>query len=156
MKGSYAGAIGKPQFMASSYRNFAVDFDNDSKKDLIKSDADIIGSIANFFRQHHWRSGADITVKAAISGSKYSTLLGLGVKPKMTIRQLRALGVTPVRGMPDNTAAVLLKLKAKSGYFYRLGLHNFYVITRYNRSVNYAMAVYELSKRLQKAFKGAS
>jgi membrane-bound lytic murein transglycosylase B len=151
-KGSYAGAMGKPQFIASSYRRYAVDGDGDGKRDLWQSDADVIASVANYFKTHGWRPGEAITVQA--QNSKETDLqpfVESGMKPSIRLQALlnqglRPLGDTP---LPDpESLTSLIKLDAGERNEYWLGLHNFYVITRYNHSNLYAMAAYQLSREI--------
>jgi membrane-bound lytic murein transglycosylase B len=153
MTGSYAGAMGLPQFISSSYRHYAVDFDGDGKRDLWNSIPDVIGSVANYFSEHDWQAGASVvhsvTVKdKSIIREKNSR------KPYVTLKQLESQGVTLKKSSKnteiDKTEEVtLLALKGKKGKEYWVGLKNFYVITRYNHSVLYAMAVYQLSENLK-------
>ena len=154
MTGSYAGAMGMPQFISSSYREYAVDFDGDGKRDLWNSLPDVIGSVANYFSRHGWQLGDSIVHQVAVKNTsivrKKNTL-----KPYALISQLETQGVTFVEKTKSQTLdkkqmATLLHLKGKSGDEYWLGLNNFYVITRYNHSVLYAMAVYQLSEKLKK------
>lgn len=147
--GSYAGAMGLGQFIPSSYRAYAVDFNDDGRRDLWSSVEDAIGSVANYFHQHHWRSGEQI-VLAAVRHRDAKTLPQMGRVPEATAGKLAAAGyLTPLALAPD-TPASLLELEQKTGTEYWLTLHNFYVITRYNRSPLYAMAVYQLSREIEK------
>lgn len=148
MTGSYAGAMGMPQFISSSYRSYAVDFDGDGVRDLWHSVPDVIGSVAHYFSEHGWKKGASVlhpvTLKNTAIVRKKNTL-----KPYAKVKQLEAQGVmldTPVDG---DEMATLLKFAGKNGDEYWLGLNNFYVITRYNHSALYAMAVYQLSQKLR-------
>ena len=147
-KGSYAGAMGKPQFIPSSYRNYAVDFDNDGRRDLLHNDADVIGSVAAYFHQHRWRSGEPITSKARVTSDRHQSYLEAGMKPSATIAELKQAGVQPEQALPDDALSSLILLEGEEGPEYWLGLHNFYVITRYNRSNLYAMAVFQLSREI--------
>lgn len=156
LKGSYAGAIGDPQFLASSYRRYAVDFNGDSKRDLLGNVADVIGSVANYLRQHGWQTGGAIVSDVTVQGAGDIALTSTGMKPQLTIRRLKQNGITPKVSVSENDLVVLIRLQDTSGQIYRLGFHNFYVITRYNRSVHYAMAVYELSGMIRKLYRGRS
>ncbi len=150
LTGSYAGAIGVPQFMPSSYRRFAVDFDGDGKKDLIGSTADTIGSVANYFKSHEWRPGQSVITAATIQGDAYRGLLEQGLKPQTSLAQFAGHGVTLADPKPPGMElGALIELEAAQGPEYWVGLQNFYVITRYNRSPLYAMAVYQLAQEIR-------
>ncbi|MEN8177091.1 MAG: lytic murein transglycosylase B [Pseudomonadota bacterium] len=148
-KGSYAGAMGKPQFISSSYRVYAVDHDGDGRRDLWNSNADIIGSVANYFKRHGWRPGELITQQVT-GGSGLQPYVDAGMKPSIKVSKLLASGLQPVSGKPPEPEALssLIKLAADERDEYWLGLHNFYVITRYNHSNLYAMAAYQLSQEI--------
>ncbi len=148
MTGSYAGAMGMPQFISSSYRHYAIDFDGDKKRDLWHSLPDVIGSVAHYFSAHGWQRGGVIALRAKVKNIAVVPDKNK-LKPYITVKQLRAEGVTIVPKLPDNTLATLLKLEGKKGNEYWLGLKNFYVITRYNHSALYAMAVFQLSQALK-------
>ncbi len=150
--GSYAGAMGAPQFISSSYRRYAVDFDGDGKRDLWNSYPDIIGSIANYFAAHGWRPGEPIAAPAQIEGGDYKRLQGPGLKPKHSLRRMREHGVTTRAELAEEQPAALITLETRDGLEYWLGLHNFYVITRYNHSALYAMAVYLLSRKVAEQY----
>jgi len=150
--GSYAGAMGYGQFIPSSYRNYAVDFDADGKRDLWNSKLDIIGSVANYFKQHGWIHGAPVAVRAAVEGEDYLPVLELGYEPNTVLDALRHDGITPLKPMPDELVAALLSLQQQDGPEYWLVFNNFYTITRYNHSPLYAMAVYQLSEEIREAY----
>jgi membrane-bound lytic murein transglycosylase B len=145
IKGSYAGAMGIPQFISSSYRTYAIDFDNDGKIDIWENVADAIGSVANYFKMHGWEKGKLITLKANVAGNNIEEVLGNSLEPDKTIRELMDYGIATDISIADNTQARLLKYELEKGEEYWLGLNNFYVITRYNHSALYAMAVFQLS-----------
>ncbi len=149
LKGSYAGAMGMGQFMPSSYRHYAVDFDRDGQRDLFNNSADAIGSVANYFARHKWRQGDKIVTRAQVKGSKYRKLKANERKPRYTLKQLAAAGVTPVSRLSGNEKLSFLALDGKKGKEFWLGHHNFFVITQYNHSVKYALAVYELSEAIK-------
>jgi len=152
VKGSYAGAIGIPQFMPGSIRRYAVDFDGSASIDLRSSAADAIGSVANFLRAHGWRRGESIWVPARIVGDTYRELLAAGIRPSTPVSALR--GVEPAPGAevaPDARVALIALESPGAATEYRLGLENFYVLTRYNRSSMYASAVSDLAAALRAA-----
>ncbi len=152
VKGSYAGALGVPQFLPSSYRQYAVDFDGDGQRDLWNH-SDAIGSIANYYKSYGWRTGE--AVLAAIEqsgqppGDEFKALLERGINPHTTVAAIRRTGVTPAYLVDDDTVAAVFGAETGAGMRYWMGFNNFYVITRYNRSVNYALAVYELAQELR-------
>ncbi|MBE9568321.1 MAG: lytic murein transglycosylase B [Proteobacteria bacterium] len=148
MTGSYAGAMGMPQFISSSYRRYAVDFDGDGKRDLWHSVDDVIGSVANYFSVHGWKAGADITYPAAVSDISIVNEKNK-LKPYATVAELKKQGVKIYHDIDDSQKATLLKFDGKKGKEYWIGLKNFYVITRYNHSAMYAMAVFQLSEKLR-------
>lgn len=152
IKGSYAGAMGVPQFMPSSYRRYAVDFDGDHMRNILTSTADAIGSVANFFKAHGWLKSEAVTDDVQLEGSLYSWLENAGNEPTLSVSQLKKYGVIPIEGIDLKQLAALITLEGESGPMHRLGYNNFYVITRYNRSKRYAMAVYELSRQLHQLY----
>lgn len=149
VKGSYAGAMGYGQFIPSSYRAYAIDYDNDGIKDLWTNKADAIGSVANYFSRHGWKKDQAVTQPVTVSGDQYQVAINDRLKPKWTAGQLKAMGVVPSEKVADDASATLIKLEGANGDEYWLGNHNFYVITRYNHSRLYAMAVYQLSKEFK-------
>ena len=153
VKGSYAGAIGIPQFMPSSARRYAVDFDGSGVIDLQKSRTDAIGSVANFLRQHGWQRGADLAVRARLSGEAWHGYVQGATDPRHSAAELRAAGVE-FEAQPAEAAVALVGLAAPQAQAteYRVMLRNFYVITRYNRSVLYAAAVTDLSRELRRGY----
>lgn len=151
LKGSYAGAMGWGQFIPSSYRAYAVDFDGDGHRDLIGNPVDAIGSVANYFAKHRWRFRDRVTLPAVLSGS-YQRRTGLpkgNAKPTIPFNTLGDYGISlkqPVSGNPMTNYIVLeVEPDRFKGW---VGFNNFYVITRYNRSPLYAMAVYDLSRAI--------
>ncbi len=152
MLGSYAGAMGMPQFISSSFRRYAVDFDGDGKKDLWNNPTDAIGSVANYFARHHWKTGQPITHKVQVFGKRYKKLLGKSLKPVHTQQELLNHGVILPGGLDKNMKGRLLKLDTRGKPEYWIGWHNFYVITRYNHSALYSMAVYQLSQRIRQGY----
>ncbi|THB68431.1 MAG: lytic murein transglycosylase B [Gammaproteobacteria bacterium] len=150
VKGSYAGAMGKPQFISSSYRNYAIDYDGDKKINLWDSDKDVIGSVANYFERHKWNKGQPIAVRAKIKGKKYKKLLNNKLNTRYSLATLKKYGVTPKNKMNSKLKANLLELEYKKGKKeYWITFDNFYVITRYNHSHLYAMAAYQLGEKIK-------
>ncbi|MGD9152104.1 MAG: lytic murein transglycosylase B [Gammaproteobacteria bacterium] len=153
--GSYAGAIGQPQFMPSNVRAYAVDFDKSGKIDLINDAKDSIGSIANFFQAHGWQEDSSIALKAKFTNhlsAKNLTKFLTQREPKFTLAQLAKYNIEPVVTIPSNTLANVIKLQGKNNPLYWLGFHNMYVIMTYNTNIQYAMAVYQLSQEIKKAY----
>ena len=148
LTGSYAGAMGMPQFIASSYRAYAVDGDGDGRSDLLNSTADAAASIANYFREHGWRAGDPVVVPAQSTQPGPVAHANEDMKPYMTVAQAAALGVKATVPLPDDTEVSLMELDGRDGKEYWLGLHNFYVITRYNHSPLYALAVTQLGQAI--------
>lgn len=151
LRGSYAGAMGLPQFIASSYRRYAVDFDGDGRRDLLDDPDDAIGSVANYLAEHGWRRGEPIAAPAQVDGAPYRELLGRGLKPQIPIGEMKARGLRIDAALPDSQPGALIELETGDGYEYWVGLENFYAITRYNHSALYAMAVYQLAQAIREA-----
>jgi membrane-bound lytic murein transglycosylase B len=145
VRGSYAGAIGIPQFMPSSTRAYAVDFDGDGVVDLRASTADAIGSVASFLKQHGWQAGTPVQLKPELTGDAWRALAGMGVELRQTVAELRDAGVLIGAEMPGEMRAALIDFGTEQ----RVALRNFYVISRYNRSVMYAAAVADLAEALR-------
>lgn len=151
--GSYAGAMGTPQFMPSSYQAYAIDFDGDGHRDIWHNNADVIASVANYFKQHQWQSGQAIMIPVSAVGEKYKKVLSGGLKPNLRVEELDLINVKTLRSLPLDTRVKLLSFEKAaseqgSGEELWAGLDNFYVITRYNHSPLYAMAVYQLSQAI--------
>ena len=152
VKGSYAGAMGIPQFISSSYRAYAIDFDGDGTRDLIESPQDAIGSIGNYLAMHGWRAGGTVAVPAEVGGEEYRAVVEQGIKPHAPLASIRAAGVRfSVEADPEEQGA-LLEFETKNGHEYWVGLTNFYVITRYNHSRLYALAVLQLAQAIRERF----
>lgn len=149
--GSYAGAMGVPQFISSSYRAYAVDFNDNGQRDLWEETEDVIGSVANYFARHGWDRGTPIAAPATVKGDRWQALVSDGLKPDTTVGELFTHGVTIPAGMPADTPARLLVLEGEDGDEYWVTFENFYVITRYNHSALYAMAVNQLANRIEAA-----
>lgn len=141
LKGSFAGAMGYGQFMPSSYKQYAVDFSGDGHINLWDP-VDAIGSVANYFKAHGWVKGDQVAVMA----NGQAPGLPNGFKTKYSISQLAAAGLTPQQPLGNHQQASLLRLDVGTGYQYWYGLPNFYIITRYNHSTHYAMAVWQLGQ----------
>ncbi|GGO78649.1 soluble lytic transglycosylase B [Marinobacterium nitratireducens] len=152
LKGSYAGAMGYGQFIPSSYRAYAVDFDGDHKRDIWNNKTDAIGSVANYFAEHGWKNGEPVLSNVVINKPADPSWFNAGLKPEVSLAQWRERGITTRQGLDQDQLATLMEFQTADGEFYRLGLHNFYVITRYNHSRLYAMAVYELSQLIRDAY----
>ena len=150
VRGSYAGAIGIPQFMPGSYRRFAVDFDGDGAIDLRGNPVDAIGSVANFLVKHGWRRGERVHLPARVTGEAHRELLAVGIEPKTALSEMKRYGVESRTDLALETPVALIELESPGAATeYRLGLRNFYVLTRYNRSVLYASAVYDLAQEVK-------
>ncbi len=152
LMGSYAGAMGMPQFISSSFRRYAVDFDGDGKRDLWNNSTDAIGSVANYFRKHHWKKGQPITHKVQVHGNRYEKLIHNSLKPSHTQLELLVNGVILPSKLDKNLKGKLLKLKKPKNFEYWVAWNNFYVITRYNHSALYSMAVYQLSQKIKQGY----
>ena len=142
--GSYAGAMGYGQFIPSSFRAYAIDFDGDGARDIWSNQTDAIGSVANYFFRHGWDGEGPIAVPVTVTDERADQFANQGLKPKRSIAELRKAGVEHV-SLPDQTLGALFRLEGNGGWEYWLGLHDFYVITRYNHSHMYALAVVQLS-----------
>lgn len=155
--GSYAGALGYPQFLPSSLRQYALDFDGDGRVDFDGTPADAIGSVANYLHVHGWIPGAPVAHRARFEGVvDTGPLVAAGIEPVLSPEQLGAAGITTVDGTPAAATATLVDLETpKAPTEFWLGYRNFYVITRYNRSSFYAMAVFELAEALRARRQGA-
>ena len=149
LKGSYAGAMGYGQFIPSSFLAYAVDFDGDQQRDIWGNPVDAIGSVANYFARHGWRAGEPIVSDVLLNGSVDSEWFNKGLKPELTLGEWRQRGVIAKGEVADDQLATLMRMSSDQGDQYLLGLHNFYVITRYNHSRLYANAVRELSEAIR-------
>jgi len=146
--GSYAGAMGRPQFMPSSYRAYAVDATGDGKRDIWNDWRDVAGSIANYFLAHKWRPGEDVVARATLAESFTGPVHAARLKPNATVGALTEEGVRFATELPEDSATRLIELDGHGGAEYWVGFHNFFVITRYNRSVMYALAVHQLGEAI--------
>ena len=156
LKGSYAGAIGIAQFIPSSYRHYAIDFDGDGSRDLAQSPEDAIGSVANYLAEHGWRAGAKVALRAEVEGEAFRAIVERGIKPHSTLASLRAEGVGFTAPGDDAEQGALLEFETENGHEYWIGLTNFYVITRYNHSRLYALAVFQLAQRIRERYGSGS
>jgi len=153
VRGSYAGAIGIPQFMPSSARRYAVDFDRNGHIDLQKSRPDAIGSVANFLKVHGWQRDADVAMAARVTGEGWREYMSGRFEPKHSLAEMRQAGVEFDSPEPADASGVLIELSNRDQPSeFRVGLRNFYVITRYNRSAMYAAAVTDLARELKKSY----
>ena len=146
--GSYAGAIGQPQFMPSSYRQYAIDFANNGKINLSDDTIDVIGSIAKYLHTHGWKSQQPVAVPSKLANDKYLALIKENPQPTMTIQQFARYGITPLKHINKTAQATLVNFAINFTPSYWLLLHNFRVIKRYNPSNSYAMAVLQLSQAI--------
>ncbi len=152
LKGSYAGAMGYGQFMPSSYRAYAVDFDGDEKVDIWENPTDAIGSVANYFKRHGWKSDEAVISRARIEKDYDKSALKSPLKPKFTVAELASKGISAVDEHAASAAANAFKLEGARGAEFWMGLQNFYVITRYNHSRMYALSVHQLSQNIRKLY----
>jgi len=151
--GSYAGAMGLGQFMPSSYLEYAVDMDGDGRRDLWSSMPDIIGSVANYLHRHGWEPGQPVTYPAELSADADKSLFEKrDYKPATPVSELAAMGIASSQPISPDTLAAVVSLEEEDGDHYFVTFKNFYVITRYNRSPLYAMAVFELSEAIRKGY----
>jgi membrane-bound lytic murein transglycosylase B len=153
LTGSYAGAMGYGQFIPSSFRAYSVDFDGDGKRDIWSNPVDAIGSVANYFKRHGWRADGPVVVRADPVDGRADALASGELALDQTVGAIRGLGVS-MPAYPDDEPALLLKLDGDKGPEYWVALHNFYVITRYNRSAMYALAVHQLGESIAVAAQG--
>jgi membrane-bound lytic murein transglycosylase B len=145
LKGSYAGAMGAPQFMPSNYRRFAVDADSDGRIDLWSNWSDVCSSVGNYLREHGWNEGEPVLAEAAADPASSAELDGRKLALDETVGSLKTKGVSFDSSMPPEAPAMLIAEDQADGVHWRVGYNNFYVITRYNHSALYAMAVFELA-----------
>jgi membrane-bound lytic murein transglycosylase B len=148
ISGSFAGALGLPQFMPSSYRRYAIDYDGDGQVDLWGNAEDAIGSVASYLKQFGWRDGEPVVAPVRLDGADADALLATGLKPSITVTEWRGRGVQPLGETPANATAALFRLDLLGGPEYWLGFDNFWTLLQYNRSRNYAMAVHQLALEL--------
>ncbi len=152
--GSYAGAMGVPQFMPSAYRRFAVDADGDKKRDLWGDWDDIFASVANYLKEYGWVPGAPVLAEVHLDPDPTFQIEPHNLELTETLDGLATRGVKVNSDLPGNTAVVLISAEQHDGPAYRVGFKNFYVITRYNNSARYAMAVYDLAQAIAQRVHG--
>ncbi len=148
LKGSYAGAMGIPQFMPSSFRAYAVDFDHAGGRDIWSSAQDAIGSVANYLQRHGWQADQPVAFRA-LAATANQAHASKAVELVKSLAEFAALGIKPDGAAPAAARAVLLAYEGTQGDEYWLGLQNLYVITRYNRSPKYALAVFQLAQEIR-------
>ncbi len=149
LEGSYAGAMGMPQFIPSSYRRYAVDFDLDGRRDLLHSTADAIGSVAAYLHHFGWQKGEGVTTMAeGVDPVRHQNYLDGGIEPSIRVDTLNDAGIVARQQLRGEERVSLFSLQAEGGDEYWLGQNNFYVITRYNHSRLYAMAVHQLGQAI--------
>lgn len=150
--GSYAGAMGMPQFMPDSFRDYAVDFDGDGRRDIWNDPVDVIGSVANYFvEKGGWRRGGAVTFPVDGVDDRHQGLIDAGARPSLPANRLTGAGLAiPGEIAPDETVS-LMAFETDNGAEHWIGLHNFYAIMRYNPRTKYAMAVYQLAEAIRAA-----
>lgn len=151
IRGSYAGAMGFPQFMPSSWRRLAVDFDEDGRIDLINNPVDAIGSIAHYFQANGWRARQPVTQPIVMPAEVPSGLVSQSLSPVTTVAALAEAGVQGLTGLDPTWRASAVQFLEDTGPIFQVALPNFYVITTYNRSILYALAAHVLAQQLRQA-----
>ncbi len=150
LTGSYAGAMGYGQFMPSSYRNFAVDFNGDGFADIWKNTRDAIASVAHYFQKHGWKQNDPVLARAHVTRDFDRNQITGNLQPDNTLLDLAAIGAAPViDGLSPQRMAILMRQEGELGDEYWLGFDNFYTITRYNHSSMYAMAAHQLAEAIK-------
>lgn len=155
-QGSYAGAMGVPQFMPTSFRKWAIDGDGDGHRDLWGNWSDVLASVGHYLQGHGWRKGEPVMVPADASGADLAGLESGTLELTETVASLRRRGLKFETSLPDRAPARLIPLAVVDGTEYRVGFHNFYVLTRYNRSQMYASAVHDLAAAIAAAAGGTT
>lgn len=157
IKSSYAGALGQPQFMPSSYLAYAKAYKGKKMANLFSNPADVITSIANYFVQNGWQANQPVAVKASVKGKHHQALPLQPANqriemPHLTLAKLSSYGIKPTMPLSPNMKATLMRFTLQNGNAYWLGFHNFYVITRYNTSKHYALAVFQLAQAIRQRY----
>ena len=152
--GSYAGAMGAGQFISSSFRAYAVDGNGDGRRDLWEDWEDVLASVANYFRAHGWRAGETVVERAALQDGRSPVESDNSMNLNDSVASVREAGYEIATGLPGDTPVTLLSLEGDDGQEYWVGFHNFRVITRYNRSVMYALAVHQLGRAILAGVEG--
>jgi membrane-bound lytic murein transglycosylase B len=147
--GSYAGAMGRPQFISSSFRAYAVDFDKDGKRDIWENNADVIGSVANYFKRHGWKAGEPVAQLVTGAKKGFDEEIKAGYKPSLDVNALIDKGIILGSSLDKDAKVALLEMESDDGNEYWVASPNFYAITRYNHSPLYAMAVFQLSEAIR-------
>ena len=153
--GSYAGAMGFGQFIPSSYRNFAVDFDGDGTRDIWSNETDAIGSVANYFARHDWRGDHPASMRVTLAKPEAAALANTSLDLTQTVGELRQGGVLGLENLAADEPVNLMRMDLADGTEHWLARHDFYVITRYNRSRLYALAVFQLAELIRERFHAA-
>ncbi|MFQ5546668.1 MAG: lytic murein transglycosylase B [Woeseia sp.] len=146
--GSYAGAMGAPQFMPSSFRAYAIDGSADGKRDIWTDWSDVIGSVANYFVAHGWQPSSEIVARATLGTTWHGEIPEHTLSPAETVSSLSRQGVLFATDLPNDHESQLFALQGANGDEHWVGFHNFFVITRYNRSIMYALAVHQLGQEI--------
>lgn len=152
IRGSYAGAMGIPQFISSSYRHYAIDFSGNGQVDLLNSHVDAIGSVANYFKRHGWANGEPVAFPVNQSPAALQDHVTTSPKPEFSYADLKRAGLELNTGMDGDTPVTLLEFDEADRNVLWLVTNNFYVITRYNHSSLYALAVYLLAEEIKRRY----
>ncbi|MGH8658070.1 MAG: lytic murein transglycosylase B [Gammaproteobacteria bacterium] len=155
LMGSYAGAMGMPQFISSSFRDYAVDFNRDGRIDIWDDPEDAIGSVAHYLQRHGWERGRPVAMRARVNGPGYRHLLNGALKPAIPWNQVKRSGMIPEGDVASDPLVTVVEFDSGAESEYWLGFNNFYAITRYNHSALYAMAVYQLANAIRSAYLGS-